>query len=435
MVTGIGRIEGTPASSWRTTPRSRAAPTTPSPSRSTCGRRRLHRELPCVYLVDSGGAFLPLQADVFPDRDHFGRILQPGADVRGHPAGRARHGQLHRRRGLRAGYERRDGDRQGTGTIFLGGLLLVKAATARTCRPRTSAAWTSTRGCHGVADHEALDDEHALALGRSIVANLNRRPPPPPWDRADPEPPAVDPAGLYGAVSSILAGPSTSARSSPGLVDGSRFGESSSRAMARRSSAGSPTSRAIPSGSLPTTGSCSASQRSRAPTSSSSPRSAVSRCCSCRTSRVHDRPRVRGRRHREGRCEARDRGGFGRGPEVHRHHWRQLRCGQLRDGRPGLPAAVPVDVAERADQRHGRPAGGPRPVDGPWRLRQRRGTRRLRSPDPGDVRARGSPYFSTARLWDDGVIDPLDTRRVLAMGIEAALHAPIPDTRFGVFRM
>ena len=123
-------------------------------------------------------------------------------------------------------------------------------------------------------------------------------------------------------------------------------------------------------------------------------------------------------------------------PEVHGDHRRQLRRRQLRDGRARVPAALPVDVAERPDQRDGRPAGGPRPVDGPRRLR--RATRsatpsRRRSSRPTSARAR--PYFATARLWDDGVIDPLDTRRVLALGIEAALHAPIPETRFGVFRM
>ena len=115
---------------------------------------------------------------------------------------------------------------------------------------------------------------------------------------------------------------------------------------------------------------------------------------------------------------------------------RQLRGRQLRDGRPRLPAAVPVDLAERPDLRDGRPAGGPRPLD-------RRAAASPTTPSATPSRRRssrryereGKPYFATARLWDDGVIDPLDTRRVLALGIEAALHAPIPETRFGVFRM
>ena len=86
--------------------------------------------------------------------------------------------------------------------------------------------------------------------------------------------------------------------------------------------------------------------------------------------------------------------------------------------------------------RDGRPAGGPRPVDG---RRAVRGRRRRATPSRRRSSRRyereGSPYFATARLWDDGVIDPLDTRRVLSLGIAAALHAPIPETRFGVFRM
>ena len=140
--------------------------------------------------------------------------------------------------------------------------------------------------------------------------------------------------------------------------------------------------------------------------------------------------------HRQGRGEDGHGGRLRRGAEVHGHRRRQLRGRQLRDGRARLPAALPVVVAQHPDPRDGRAAGGPGAVDG---------RRAVRRPTPTATPSRrrssrryereGSPYFATARLWDDGVIDPLDTRRVLAMGIEAALHAPIPETRFGVFRM
>ena len=114
---------------------------------------------------------------------------------------------------------------KGTGTIFLGGPPLVKAATGEdVTAEELGGAEVHTRRS-GVADHEALDDEHALALGRSIVANLHRRAPEPPWERRDPEPPTVDPAGLYGAVSADPRRPMPVRELIARLVDGSRFHE------------------------------------------------------------------------------------------------------------------------------------------------------------------------------------------------------------------
>ena len=205
----------------------------------------------------------------------------------GHPAGRARDGLARTAGGA---YVPAMSDEtvivKGTGTIFLGGPPLVKAATGEEVRPRTSAARDVHTRPSGVADHEALDDEHALALGRSIVAQPQpaaARPAVGP--RATPEPPARRPGAAL--LRRDLGRPAPagrrSARSSPGSSTAAAS-TSSSRATARRSSAASPTSTASRSGSSPTTASCSASRRSRAPTSSSSPRSARSRSCSSRTS-------------------------------------------------------------------------------------------------------------------------------------------------------
>ncbi len=95
-----------------------------------------------------------------------------------------------------------------------------------------------------------------------------------------------------------------------------------------------------------------------------------------------------------------------------------------------------MDVAERADQRDGRRAGGPGPVHGERRPARPDAERdAFEAPILAEYERQGSPYYSTAGLWDDGVIDPLDTRRVLAMGISAALNAEIAETRFGIFRM
>src|SRR4029077_17842441 len=163
----------------------------------------LENQLPCLYLVDSGGAFLPLQAEVFPDRDHFGGIFynQARMSALGIPQVALVMGSCTAGGAYVPAMSDETVIVRGTGTIFLGGPPLVKAATGEdVTAEELGGAEVHTRKS-GVADHEALDDEHALALGRSIISNRTRKTPEPPWDRRTPEEPAVDPAGLYGAVS------------------------------------------------------------------------------------------------------------------------------------------------------------------------------------------------------------------------------------------
>ena len=132
-----------------------------------------------------------------------------------------------------------------------------------------------------------------------------------------------------------------------------------------------------------------------------------------------------------------------RGAQVHRRHRRLVRRRQLRHVRPRLRPALPLDVAQRPDLGDGRRAGrvacsrpssatASRPAarSGAPRTRRRSRPRSARS-----TSAQGSPYYSTARIWDDGVIDPADTRRVLGMGLAAAAHAPVPAPSYGIFRM
>src|SRR5436305_566999 len=158
--------------------------------------------LPCLYLVDSGGAFLPLQADVFPDRDHFGRIFfnQARMSAKGIPQIAVVMGSCT----AGGAYVPAMSDEtiivRGTGTIFIGGPPLVKAATGQdVSAEELGGADVHTRQ-HGVADHFATSDEHALAIARSIVHKLNPRRPEPPWEPAAPELPAVDPSELYGLI-------------------------------------------------------------------------------------------------------------------------------------------------------------------------------------------------------------------------------------------
>src|SRR2546428_2110759 len=151
--------------------------------------------LPCLYLVDSGGAFLPLQAEVFPDRDHFGRIFfnQAQMSAQGIPQIAVVMGSCT----AGGAYVPAMSDEtiivRGTGTIFIGGPPLVKAATGQdVTAEELGGADVHTRQSGG-ADYYAISDEHALALARQIVRNLQGRKPVPPWVQAEPEPPAADP--------------------------------------------------------------------------------------------------------------------------------------------------------------------------------------------------------------------------------------------------
>src|SRR5512133_3698847 len=164
--------------------------------------------LPCIYLVVSGGAFLPLQADVFPDRDHFGRIFfnQARMSAKGIPQIAAVMGSCT----AGGAYVPAMCDEtvivQGTGTIFLGGPPLGKAATGEDVTAEALGGADVHARVSGVADHEARDDEHALRLVREIVSNLNladtRA-----WTVAGPEDPAVDPHDLYGVIPQDLREP------------------------------------------------------------------------------------------------------------------------------------------------------------------------------------------------------------------------------------
>ena len=193
--------------------------------------------LPCLYLVDSGGAFLPLQDEVFPDRDGFGRIFynQARMSAVGIPQVALVMGSCT----AGGAYVPAMSDEtiivRGTGTIFLGGPPLVKAATGEEVSAEELGGAALHARISGVADHEALDDEHALAIAREIVASLSWRKPEPPWARREPCPPAVrtplgpterdDPFGLYGAIPPDLRRGYDVREVIARLVDGSEFHE------------------------------------------------------------------------------------------------------------------------------------------------------------------------------------------------------------------
>ncbi|HWN20673.1 MAG TPA: carboxyl transferase domain-containing protein, partial [Gaiellaceae bacterium] len=182
--------------------------------------------LPCLYLVDSGGAFLPLQDEVFPDRDHFGRIFfnQARLSAAGIPQIAVVMGSCT----AGGAYVPAMSDEtiivKGTGTIFIGGPPLVKAATGQDVTAEELGGADVHARRSGVADHYATSDEHALGLARQIVRNLHRRKEVP-WDVAPPEPPALDPRELYGLVPEDFKHELDAHEVIARLVDGSRFAE------------------------------------------------------------------------------------------------------------------------------------------------------------------------------------------------------------------
>src|SRR5436305_9818276 len=182
--------------------------------------------LPCLYLVDSGGAFLPLQDDVFPDRDHFGRIYfnQAQMSARGIAQIAAVMGSCTAGGAYVPAMSDETVIVRGTGTIFIGGPPLVKAATGQdVTAEELGGADVHTRRS-GVADYYALSDEHALALVRQIVRNLQSRKQLP-WDVTEPEPPAADPNELYGLIPEDFRHQTDAREVIARVVDGSRFDE------------------------------------------------------------------------------------------------------------------------------------------------------------------------------------------------------------------
>jgi acetyl-CoA carboxylase carboxyltransferase component len=383
--------------------------------------------LPCIYLVDSGGAFLPLQAEVFPDRDHFGRIFfnQARMSARGIAQIAAVVGSCTAGGAYVPAMSDETVIVRGTGTIFIGGPPLVKAATGEeVTAEELGGADVHTRRS-GVADHYATSDEHALAIVRSIVRNLGGRKEPP-WEVAEPEPPAVDPADLYGLIPEDYRQPVDPRELIARLVDGSRFDEFKAL-YGETLVCGWARIEGFPVGILANNGVLFAE-------SSRKGAHFVELACRRRIPLVFLQNIT----------------GFMVGKEYETG-------GIARDGAKLVTAVACAEVPKLTVVVGGSFGAGnygmcgrayaPRQL---WmwpnaRISVMGGEQAatvlslVGDADEAEIRARyeteSSAYYSTARLWDDGIVDPLDTRRVLALGISAALNAPIPETTFGVFRM
>jgi acetyl-CoA carboxylase carboxyltransferase component len=397
----------------------------------------LENRLPCVYLVDSGGAFLPLQADVFPDRDHFGRIFYNQARMSS--LGIPQIALVMGSSTAGGAYVPAMSDEtvivRGTGTIFLGGPPLVKAATGEEVSAEDLGGAEVHARRSGVADHEALDDEHAIALGRSIVANLNRRPPAPPWDRRPTEAPAVDPADLYAAVSADARRAVDVREIIARLVDGSRFhefkplyGETLVCGFAHLD--GWPVAILANDGILFSQSALKGAHFIELAAQRRIPLVFLQNITGFMVGREYEAGGIA----KDGAklvtavaCAEVPKftvligGSFGAGNYA-------------MAGRAYQPRFLWTWPNSRISV-----MGGPQAarvlstVRGGFASDEERDA--FERPILETYEREGSPYFATARVWDDGIIDPLDTRRVLSFGIEAAIHAPTPETRFGVFRM
>jgi 3-methylcrotonyl-CoA carboxylase beta subunit len=451
IVTGIGRVEGTLCVVVANDATVKGGTYYPLTVKKHLRAQEiaLENHLPCVYLVDSGGAFLPLQSEVFPDRDHFGRIFfnQARLSAAGVPQIALVMGSCTAGGAYVPAMSDETVIVEGTGTIFLGGPPLVKAATGEEVSAEDLGGGEVHARISGVVDHLAADDEEALAIGRSIVANLNRRPPDPPWDRREPEPPAVggEPdaqgGGLYATVSSDPRRPVDVREIVARLIDGSRFhefkplyGETLVCGFAHLE--GYPVAIVANNGILFSQSALKGAHFIELAAQRRIPLVFLQNIAGFMVGREYEAGGIA----KDGAkmvtavaCAEVPKftiligGSFGAGNYAMAGRaysprflwsWPNARISVM----GGVQAARVLSTVRETSL----PGGA-------WPSERERAA--FEAPILETYEREGSPYFATARLWDDGVIDPLDTRRILAMGIEASLCAPIPETRFGVFRM
>src|SRR5271163_2080412 len=404
----------------------------------------LENHLPCVYLVDSGGAFLPLQSEVFPDREHFGRIFYNMARMSA-----ASIGQVAVVMGsCTAGgaYVPAMCDEniivKDQGTIFLAGPPLVRAATGEEVSAEELGGGDVHTRLSGVSDYLAEDDAHALEIARSIAENLPP-PPPEPADQAQPEDPYYDPAELYGIVSADTRKPYDVHEVIARLVDGSRMHEFKPR-YAITLVTGFARLYGYPVGIIANNGVLFSESALKAT-------HFIELCCARRIPLVflqNITGFIVGKRYEQGGIAkdgakmvnavanaqvpkftviigasngAGNYGMCGRafGPRL-LFMWPTARISVM-----GGEQAANTLLTVKLEQLK-RDAG----------VMSEAEQREFIRPTLDKYELESSCYYSSARLWDDGVIDPLDTRPALALGIAASLNAgPPPPTTFGVFRM
>ncbi|MFI6496162.1 carboxyl transferase domain-containing protein [Nonomuraea typhae] len=387
----------------------------------------LHNRLPCIYLVDSGGAFLPKQDEVFPDREHFGRIFynQATMSAQGIPQIAAVLGSCT----AGGAYVPAMSDEavivRNQGTIFLGGPPLVKAATGEEVSAEELGGGDLHSRISGVTDHLAEDDAHALAIVRNIVSTLAPRAPQP-WAVKDPEAPLLDPLDLYGIVPADTRQPYDVREVIGRVVDGSRFQEFKAE-YGHTLVTGFARIHGHPVGIIANNGILFAESALKG--------AHFIELCDRRQVPLVFLQNISG--FMVGK--AYEAGG------IAKHGAKMVTavsCARV----PKLTVIIGGSFGAGNYAMAGR-AYSPRFL---WmwpnaRISVMGGEQAANvlttvgDADPAAIRAQyesqGNPYYSTARLWDDGVIDPVDTRTVLGLALSAAANAPLEPIGYGVFRM
>ncbi|AJP47475.1 methylcrotonoyl-CoA carboxylase [Rugosibacter aromaticivorans] len=399
--------------------------------------------LPCIYLVDSGGAFLPAQDDVFPDRDHFGRIFfnQATMSAAGIPQIAVVMGSCTAGGAYVPAMSDESIIVKNQGTIFLGGPPLVKAATGEVVSVEDLGGGDVHTRISGVCDHLAETDHHALSIARGIVGNLNWQKPVT-LDLATPEEPLYDPSELLGVIPADTKKPYDVKEVIARLVDGSRFDEFKARygttlvtGFARLH--GYPIGIVANNGILFSESALKGAHFIELCAQRGIPLVFLQNITGFMVGRKYENGGIAKDGAKLVMAVANAQvpkftmiigGSFGAGNYG--------MCGRAFSPRmlwmwPN--ARISVMGGEQAAsvlatvKRDGFDAAGK-----PWSAAEEAA---FKEPIRAQYEAQGHPYYATARLWDDGVIDPTQSRQTLALGISAALNAPIQPTQFGIFRM
>ena len=399
--------------------------------------------LPCIYLVDSGGANLPRQDEVFPDRDHFGRIFFNQANMSAQ--GIAQIAVVMGSCTAGGAYVPAMSDEsiivRNQGTIFLGGPPLVKAATGEEVSAEDLGGGDVHTRLSGVADHLAANDYHALQLARQAVARLNRKKPSP-FALFDAGEPLFDPNEINGIIPVDTRKPFDVREIIARIVDRSEFDEFKAR-FGSTLVTGFASIYGMPVGIIANNGILFSESAQKGAhfielcAQRKIPLVFLQNITGFMVGRKYENEGIA--RHGAKLVTAVATaavpkftiligGSFGAGNYG--------MCGRAYSPRllfmwPN--ARISVMGGEQAAsvlatvRREGIEAKG-----GQWSAEEEQA---FKDPIRAQYEKEGHPYYATARIWDDGIILPADTRRVLGLGLSAAMHAPIADTRFGVFRM
>src|SRR5574341_122769 len=401
--------------------------------------------LPCLYLVDSGGAFLPLQADVFPDRDHFGRIFynQARMSAKGIPQIAVVMGSCTAGSAYVPAMSDETVIVRGTGTIFLGGPPLVKAATGEAVTAEElGGAYIHTHKS-GVADHFAEDDDHALEIVREIVATLNsgaygRAPEP-----VSPVEPLYPAEELYGIIPKSFREAYDVREVIARLADGSELREFKAN-YGTTLVTGFARIEGYPVGIVANNGVLFAESAQKGAhfvelcTARNMPLLFLQNITGFMVGKEYEAGGIARDGAKMVHAVANARvpkftvivgGSFGAGNygmcgRAYQPRflwmWPNARISVM-----GGEQAASTLLTVKQDQlkREGKPPMSPEEEAA------------FKQPTLDKYEAEGNPYYSTARLWDDGILDPAETRRVLGLAIAASLNAPMEETRYGVFRM